>query len=376
MRFRHISESVLQEAWSNVYFRQDGLKTQSGSRVDIIKPGKLNRLSGPDFKEATIIIDGVLLHGDIELHVMSDDWERHNHHNDPAYNSVILHLALDYRKRPIKRKDHSEVPHVNIASRVRPSILSKKEAKNELPCKDWVRLNSELAQKQLHESADLYFDELVERHLQRIRTFSEHSNPYLMAVFAGFCSVLGMPGNREPMEAISTKIWNIPPHLTNQEILKNVIHSVSGWRLSTGRPKSRPEVRLNEAIDLASRLKVVERHPLHSLTVDECIALIWPNKSKTVTKEVMLATVLLPALWVAKSLRNDQIEAKKIRDLWKELPVPLSPEAQKFMWNNPVFVHRKWNKSLNWQYRSMCVDRKCMNCHLGRSLRNETFLDC
>lgn len=376
MRSRHISESVLQEAWSNVLFRQDGLQTQSGSRVDIIKPGKLNRLSGPDFKEATIIIDGVLLHGDIEIHVMSDDWERHNHHNDPAYNSVILHLALDYRKRPIKRKDHSEIPHVNIASRVRPSILSKKETIFELPCRDRVYLNVELAKKQLKESAVLYFDELVERHLQRTKTYSEHSNPWLMAVFAGFCSVLGMPGNRELMEAISAKIWGIPHHAVNPEILKNVMRSVPGWRLSTGRPMSRPAIRIKEAFDLANRLKKIDRHPLHSISVDEFSTLMWPDKSKTNTKEIVFATVLLPALWVAKSLRNDQIEAKKIRDQWKELPLPLSPEAQKFMWNNPAFVHRKWNKSLNWQYRSMCVDRKCMNCHLGRSLGNETFLDC
>lgn len=37
----------------------------------------------------------VLRHGDIELHLDAGDWERHGHHRDPAYNGVVLHVAME-----------------------------------------------------------------------------------------------------------------------------------------------------------------------------------------------------------------------------------------------------------------------------------------
>jgi hypothetical protein len=366
MRSYNISERVLQLAWSTRSFRQDGLITQSGSRVDILQPGTLNRLSGPDFSGATLRIDGILLHGDIEIHVASDDWERHNHHLDPAYNSVILHIALDYRRKPVKRRDTTEVPHVNIASRVEHSLMQKNVLIKELPCTGRVETNRVLAEKQLLKSADLYFDDLVGRHLQRIKMYSDHSEPWLMAVFAGFCSVLGVPGNREPMEAVSTLIWNSVDGTSCRLSEDMIIQSTSGWRASSGRPMSRPSIRIKEAICLAKLLRNLDVSELFSVTVDELYELIWQKKSSSSSREVMIATVLIPALWSGHTLKNNHLEARKIRAYWKELPLPLSPEAQKVMWKIPSFSNRKWNKSLNWQYKTMCVHHKCLNCHLGR----------
>lgn len=368
MRSYNISERVLQLAWSTRSFRQDGLITQSGSRVDVIQPGILNRLSGPDFKEAALLIDGIIFHGDIEIHVASRDWERHHHHLDPAYNSVILHIALDHRRKPIKRKDKSEVPHVNIASRVEQSLMQTNALIKELPCKDRVETNHALAEKQLLKSADLYFNDLVGRHLQRIKMYSDHEKASLMAVFAGICSVLGVPGNREPMEAISTLIWisvdNTSCRLSEEMIMK----STSGWKASTGRPMSRPRIRIREAIQMAVWLKKMHSSEFFSLSINELCELMWQKKSKSLSKEIMIATVLIPALWVSHSLRNNHVEAKKIRDYWKDLPLPLSPEAHRVMWNIPSHNNRKWNKSLNWQYKTMCTQHRCMNCLLGRTV--------
>ncbi len=75
-------------------FDVSGLVTTDGLTLRIIDPGILSSVSGPDFRRATIIIDGKTLTGDIEFHRTSTDWRQHDHHTDRNYNTVILHVVL------------------------------------------------------------------------------------------------------------------------------------------------------------------------------------------------------------------------------------------------------------------------------------------
>lgn len=63
--------------------------------MQIRSTGAWNRESGPDFKNAAIIIGNEKLKGDIEVHLRASDWFAHNHHHDPAYNNVILHVVAE-----------------------------------------------------------------------------------------------------------------------------------------------------------------------------------------------------------------------------------------------------------------------------------------
>ncbi len=45
------------------------LRTNSGDRVVVIDPGVPNRDSGPDFQNAMLLIGGVAVKGDVEIHL-------------------------------------------------------------------------------------------------------------------------------------------------------------------------------------------------------------------------------------------------------------------------------------------------------------------
>jgi hypothetical protein len=62
--------------------------------LKVIYPGRINGDNGPDFRDAVIINKLRLTRGDVEVHVRSSDWYRHEHHTDAAYDNVILHVAM------------------------------------------------------------------------------------------------------------------------------------------------------------------------------------------------------------------------------------------------------------------------------------------
>jgi hypothetical protein len=86
--------------WQNAlkrYFEANNtsLLTQSGKTVNILSIGKHNHLGGPDFSSACIVVDSELRVGDIEFHKSSGLWFSHNHHTNPAYSNVILHIVFE-----------------------------------------------------------------------------------------------------------------------------------------------------------------------------------------------------------------------------------------------------------------------------------------
>ena len=90
----YVSELRLQHAWKNSLWKQ--IRYDSiGRTVRILSPGRHNHSDGPDFLDASIMLDEKLLHGDIELHHRASDWYAHKHHIDPAYNRCILHIIFN-----------------------------------------------------------------------------------------------------------------------------------------------------------------------------------------------------------------------------------------------------------------------------------------
>jgi len=89
-----IPESLVVEIWQNLLLDRTELTTESGELVKIIYPGIINSDRGADFQNAVIATSQGLIRGDIEVHVKSSDWQAHQHHDDPHYNRVILHVVM------------------------------------------------------------------------------------------------------------------------------------------------------------------------------------------------------------------------------------------------------------------------------------------
>ena len=89
-----VPEAVLSRIWNEGWHSRE-LRTTDGRRVGVVYRGVWSHSNGPDFRDAMLEIDGRLVHGAVELHVRSSDWQRHGHQFDPTYDAVVLHVVLE-----------------------------------------------------------------------------------------------------------------------------------------------------------------------------------------------------------------------------------------------------------------------------------------
>lgn len=108
-----MKESILHYVWQNKLFVSQEIKTTDGERVEIIDVGRINTDAGPDFFNAKIKIGDTLWAGNVEIHTASSEWNKHNHQQDKAYDSVILHVVLQ-ADSDVYRIDGTKIPQLEL----------------------------------------------------------------------------------------------------------------------------------------------------------------------------------------------------------------------------------------------------------------------
>lgn len=116
-----MQEDFLHYIWKFRKFCSPKLKTSSGEFIQVINPGIHNFNSGPDFKGALVDINEIRWAGNIELHINSSDWIKHNHSSDSNYESVILHVVWNHDSE-IRRSDGTYIPVLELKKNVNKGV--------------------------------------------------------------------------------------------------------------------------------------------------------------------------------------------------------------------------------------------------------------
>ena len=116
--FGQLPEDFLHVVWKSLHFSLSDLQTTDGQPIHIISPGTHNQDAGPDFLDAQLRIGGMQWFGHVEIHLQSEDWFRHKHQHDPAYDAVVLHVVLSSDRRLAQRSDGSQIPELCLEGRI------------------------------------------------------------------------------------------------------------------------------------------------------------------------------------------------------------------------------------------------------------------
>ena len=115
-----MNENLLHFIWKMQYYNSKNLLTVEGEPITIKHAGLHNHDQGPDFTEGKIEFENKLWVGNIELHVKTSDWDKHNHSTDKNYKNVILHVVWEHDKNL-----YLPFPTLVLQDRISTALLSR-----------------------------------------------------------------------------------------------------------------------------------------------------------------------------------------------------------------------------------------------------------
>ena len=203
-----VPEALVQDLWAQQRFETEDLCTTDGDAIDVLDPGHLNTDAGPDFQNAHVRIGGMDWRGQIEVHTTSGGWFRHEHHTDPRFNSVVLHVTLhaDMWTGGLLRADESPLPELALYPRLdtplRELLYSfRTRADDTLPCASrWDEVPPTLRSSWIRQLAQ---DRLVEK---RDQLSDPSETPPATILHERLFAGLGYAKNDAPMTTLARRI--------------------------------------------------------------------------------------------------------------------------------------------------------------------------
>ncbi len=204
------SELELQAHWFAGDFGANFLTATNGERVEIVQFGVWNHEAGPDFTAAAVRFPdrpgAPVLRGSVELDTSAEDWERHGHGANPAFDGVILHLYLRHGSRqPFTRTSrHEQVAQVQLdlrqlEQRATPSGLPLARAGR---CHAPLRTMDAAQVRTLLAAAAQYRLETKNRRWQRLVAV----RGYDQALFQSLAVTLGYKENKLPFALLAQRL--------------------------------------------------------------------------------------------------------------------------------------------------------------------------
>ncbi|MFN8414964.1 MAG: DUF2851 family protein [Cytophagaceae bacterium] len=420
-----MKEDVLWVLWQYLYFDTTQLFTTEGQPLYLKSNGHKHSNSGPDFTEASILLDGIHWKGDVEIHVKSSDWYKHKHDTDPAYESVILHVVYNH-DRVVYRTDGTQIPTLELKSYVPQSFWTKYESiihsNTSIAC---ASLSHELIPIRWQQMKDrVLIERLEQKSKQWIPEFLQHpdwKNIAFQLLAKGFGSNL----NEDIFLSVAQKIdvhllsklsyepvkvealmmgmsgWLQDKQLQDEYYLKlkkefeYLRHTYSleegvdehEWKFLRTRPANFPTLRMAQFISLIQQANWFEN------IFQENIALLKQYFKTTVAHdywkyhthfgreshlnplqigkdfvELIIINSVIPFMTLQAMYYKEDVIWDKIFKILEQLPAEKNKYTR--LWSDigiPV-QNAADSQSLLQLYKQYCSEKKCLSCSIGIQL--------
>ncbi len=200
-----MSEDFLQYIWQHRLYLSEGNQTMDGEPVEPVQPGLQNIHAGPDFTDARIRIDNTLWAGCVEVHLRSSDWERHGHHNDPAYNNVVLHVVYQHDVDTYNaRKQKIPVMELHFDTRYYDNYNRLVDSKSRIACHNDLSIVDKISLASWLER--LAIERLEGKAEAIMQTYASTSNNWEETLYQRLARNFGFSLNALPFEILAKSL--------------------------------------------------------------------------------------------------------------------------------------------------------------------------
>jgi hypothetical protein len=382
-------EDYLQRIWSQSRIPSPQLQLIDGTPIVVKYPGKHNTAhSGPDFMEACVQFDNLEFHGSIEIHVNGSDWYKHKHHQDDAYNSVVLHVVYNndlqivqngFSLPTLELKDFIDFDHFRSSFDIDPS-------KSDLPCKDSLETVDSIYWSSMKTKS------LIQKLNEKIAPLDGLNEEEVM--YRLVASVFGMGINKNAfLELAESLTWESLKEL-DATSRKQLILAASGcaqgdfskkleneyqWHFKGTRPGNFPSVRIPQFahfvgyINLEKFIEAVSSNDALD-NFDAYIKAISVSSGKAVLSKSLRVYMLINAVapylyWKAERTKNEGYLDIAL-DILGKLPRERNTVMRDWEKNGVCAKNAFDSQGLIALNRYYCSVKKCLSCEVGLKVLN------
>ncbi|MDZ7658593.1 DUF2851 family protein [Fodinibius sp.] len=385
-------EKLLHWIWETRHFNFRNLKTIGGKKVRIHDTGQLNKSDGPDFLSAEITIENLRWFGNVELHWSLSDWKAHNHHTDPNFDNVILHVVFNATETRSCRSDETQIPTLCLApylSQPLQSFLEQYQSKPELPCAGQLSFISEEAfAQQLQKAHKEYFEQKVDDLLAFYDASLPPSQAWIKMLITGLFDGLGISHNRHQMRKLANLLFKEYNDTSSKNAFRIRALKLSGidtdcnhtiresinWNHKGCRPGNHPRLRIQQGAELFWQIhhlrfeQWLQNSPkdLWQKLIDDIQTTPGIGQERA---SILFGTVFLPSMYFLGNLFFKEELKNNCWLLWQKHEAYIPSSLLKLFDNTDVSpsLYKQKLGSI-YQLRSYCRPRNCQDCKVFKSI--------
>ncbi|AZA79139.1 DUF2851 family protein [Chryseobacterium sp. G0186] len=419
-----MTEKLLQYLWNYKIFKYFDFKDIEGNSVEIIQFGKWNKDAGPDFLDAKIKVNNLVLAGNIELHIRSSDWIFHNHSQDPNYQNIILHVVFQHDIE-ITELNHKGISTLELKDYIDENILWKYEnlinGNQFIACENIF--NKEKIPINFHEGNIL--KKLEEKSLELEERLIHHKNNFEAVLFHSLAYSFGLKVNAHIFRQIAESLdYNIINKIRQNPLqFESLLFGISGWlenpedgqmkiwkrefeflkvkfnisdlkfrpKFLRLRPPNFPTIRLSQLADLYRQQnlfsKIMDAENLNelyevfkSVKASEywdfhfnfgTISKVQPKVLSKDFIDLVILNTVLPLKYTYHKYHSEEI-ADKIMTFYRNIPAEKNSVTQGWKNLGLSITNAIESQSLIYHHKNSCEEKNCLTCSIGFKLLKES----
>ena len=396
-------EIVLHYIWEHCLWAGFDQQTTDGRPVEIISVGEHNRDAGPDYSYARVRIGGKEWVGNIEIHVCSSEWVKHQHHLDKAYDTVILHVVRTADK-PIYNSKGELVPQCELQYPSDKDYLSAwfeaakqmDSAVGRIGCAEQLLQEPELLTQGWRDTLLKKRLECKRASIMRLLDITKGSWEH--ALYISLARNFGFHTNSLPFEqlAINTPLSYLQKHRNSLLQLTALLMGQAGlieeepdlqkeyeflrtkfgltpmdrsvWKHARMRPQNSPELRVRQFAQLLHRSENMLSKILDAKDLKDLVPLFEVDKMGKSSIDILLINTVIPYKYAYALHRNDIRQAEEAMALMEKIPAENNTIIRQWRVLGQAVRNAADTQALLHLYQNYCQHHECINCEVGYTI--------
>lgn len=425
-----MNEKFLQYIWQFKLFNTNNLYTTDLQSIEIIQAGTPNNSDGPDFFNAKIKINDTIWAGNIEIHIKKTDWQQHQHHQNPTYNNVILHVVLE-NNTPTLPTPHHQIPTLCLQGLIHPLVyknyLQIAHNQSNIPCSKVIHHVSNITiQSWLHR---LLIERLEQKTIHIYNTLQQNQNHWEQTFFEHLTQAFGINTNNAPflqlaktlpittlakhknnltqLEALflgqagflNTQSADTEPDnyfLTLQKEFSFLQHkhtltpiNVSSWKFGGLRPPTYPTLRIAQLAALVHHSSALFSKILEAPSLQNCMQLFdiqaseywnnhyilnkttpksYPKKLTSATIQLLFINTIIPTLFLYGKQKNIPHYQDRALEWLEQLPPENNSIVEEWRQIKIIPQNAFDTQAFIQLKKNYCNSKRCCECAIGNKI--------